>query len=197
MSIREFLDLYDVCSEASEFASMFSTLHGAWNACDRVDWLVWTHEYVVPADRGSLRLYGCWCIRQTPLADGRKVWDLLSTESRTAVEVTERFAVGAATSEEHSAAEEAAISAHIDAVYSFPWAVEGAAEAVRAIANHSAGAGVLYSALAAARYGGARLEVSRYGGSRLASFRVAQTFQLAEFRQRFGNPFKKQKTQKQ
>ena len=53
----------------------------------------------------ELRLWGCWCIRNTKLADGRTVWDLLADpRSRNAVETAERFAQGEATREELAAA---------------------------------------------------------------------------------------------
>ena len=57
----------------------------------------------------ELRLWGCWCIRNTPIADGRFVWDLLTDErSRHAVEVAEKFARGEATREELDSAASAA-----------------------------------------------------------------------------------------
>jgi len=57
----------------------------------------------------ELRLWGCWCIRNTKLADGRTVWDLLADpRSRNAVETAERFAQGEATREELAAAGAAA-----------------------------------------------------------------------------------------
>ena len=60
----------------------------------------------------DLRLFACWCVRSTPLRDGRVAWDLLTDErSRTAVEVAERFAVGKATKDELDAAWAAARSA--------------------------------------------------------------------------------------
>ena len=49
----------------------------------------------------ELRLWGCWCVRNTPISDCRTVWDLLTDpRSRNAVEVAERLARGEATREE-------------------------------------------------------------------------------------------------
>lgn len=53
----------------------------------------------------TARLFACWCVRNTPLADGRTVWDLLEDErSKKAVEVAEKYAQGEATDEELKAA---------------------------------------------------------------------------------------------
>ena len=69
-----------------------------------------------------LRLFACWCVRNTPLQDGRKVWDLLTDErSRTAVEVAEQYARGEATDEELEAAWDAAWDAARDAAWDAAW----------------------------------------------------------------------------
>jgi hypothetical protein len=62
------------------------------------------------ADAGrELRRFACWCVRNTPLHDGRVVWDLLTDErSRAAVEVAERYADGLATDDELLSAVESA-----------------------------------------------------------------------------------------
>ena len=60
-------------------------------------------------DAKAQRIFACWCVRNTPLADGRKVWDLLTDErSRSAVDVAERYANGHANDEELAAARAAA-----------------------------------------------------------------------------------------
>jgi hypothetical protein len=60
----------------------------------------------------ELRLYACWCVRETPLADGRKVWDLLTdSRSRAAVEIAEQFCAGTATLDQLDAAWAAASAA--------------------------------------------------------------------------------------
>lgn len=68
----------------------------------------------------ALRLLACRFVRETPLADGRRVWDLLSdARSRAAVEVAERYAVGQATEKELDAARGAAWGA----AWTASWAV--------------------------------------------------------------------------
>lgn len=49
----------------------------------------------------EMRLFACWCIRNTTVWGGHKMWDLLPEDRwRNAVEVAERFAEGRATAEE-------------------------------------------------------------------------------------------------
>jgi hypothetical protein len=82
----------------------------------------------------TLHEFGCWCVRNTPLADGRKVWDLLTDErSRRAVEVKELWLQGKATDAELDAARAAAWSAE--------WSAAGDAvrDAERAAAWSAAG----------------------------------------------------------
>ena len=65
-----------------------------------------------PAMNRVLRLWACWCIKNTKLGDGRTVWDLLiDPRSRNAVKVAERFANGDATKEELASAARAASAA--------------------------------------------------------------------------------------
>jgi hypothetical protein len=90
-----------------------------------------------------LRLWGCWCIRNTKLADGRTVWDLLTDQrSRNAVEMAERFARGEATSDELAAAWGAASAA------SAAW---GAASAANAAWGAASAARAAWAAASAAR----------------------------------------------
>ena len=114
----------DACSEAVAFADQHRSLKAAWEACTRPDWMLWLLGAVTHEDDKTYRLYACWCARNTPLANGRKVWDLLTDKrSRDAVEVAERFAVGEATREELAAAWDAAW----DAAWAAAWAARDAA----------------------------------------------------------------------
>jgi hypothetical protein len=65
----------------------------------------------------ELRAFACWCVRETPIADGRKVWDLLMDDerSRAAVRIAERYVRGEATNEDLVAALDSAEAAAWDA----------------------------------------------------------------------------------
>jgi hypothetical protein len=92
------------------------------------------------------RRFACWCVRNTPLADGRVVWDLLEDErSRQAVIVAERHAEGLATDKELAVAWAVAWAA----AWAVARAVAGAA--ARAAARAAAGAAAGAAARAAAR----------------------------------------------
>ena len=76
----------------------------------------------------ELRLWGCWCIRNTPIGGGKTVWDLLTDErSRNAVEVAELFARNEVTRKELAAARAAAWAAARDAAWDAAWAAAWAA----------------------------------------------------------------------
>lgn len=90
--------LKDACAEARKWAKSYPTLAEAWDACTNPEWMCWALNKLDYNDSVALRRFACWCVRNTPLPDGRKVWDLLTDErSRRAVEVAEAFADGRAT----------------------------------------------------------------------------------------------------
>ena len=107
MTITKFCYIHSACADGREWAigTGCTTMADLWKREDmRPEWREWiaTRPGVL-ADR-ELRLYGCWCVRQ--------VWHLLTDErSRTAVEVSERFAMGAATAQELAAAQASACAA--------------------------------------------------------------------------------------
>ena len=103
------------CKESLEFARMCNDAKTAWESCTNITWMIWALEGFGKIDDYKQRMFNCWCIRHTPLVDGRVMWDLLTDErSRNAVEVAERFASGNATLEELNAARDAAWSAYKD-----------------------------------------------------------------------------------
>ena len=85
----------------------------------------------------ELRLWGCWCVRNTPIGNGKTTWDLLTDErSRNTIEVAERFARNEVTREELAAASAAASAADRAAA----WAAASAADRAAAWAAASAAA---------------------------------------------------------
>jgi len=105
------------CEEAIEWLdeSGITDLADAWDRCHRGDWMLWICDALSLLDDRERRLIACRCVRETPLGDGRKVWDLLADESRQAVVVAERYADGAATDEELADAYVAAARADVAA----------------------------------------------------------------------------------
>lgn len=82
------------------------------------DKLVGRHRHVLAVVDATILLHRfvCWCVRNTPLSDGRTVWDLLTDErNRRAVETKERWIDGKATDGELAAARDAAWDAAWDA----------------------------------------------------------------------------------
>ncbi|HON83019.1 MAG TPA: hypothetical protein PLI22_02645, partial [Caldisericia bacterium] len=93
----------DTCEPAREWLDEngITTLAEAWDQCDRADWMLWLDGALDLLTDRVRRLIACRCVRETPLSDGRKVWDLLTDErSRQAVAVAERYAAGEATDEQ-------------------------------------------------------------------------------------------------
>ena len=172
--VAEFCERHHACGAGRDFADRYGTMADVWDACKRVDWLIWVYRRTVtPMDMRELRLFACWCVRETPLKDGRKVWDLLTDErSRNAVVVAERFARGEATDEERSRAADAAADAYAYAAY----AADADAADAAADAYAAADADAAYAADAYAAY---------------AAYAYARKFQAEEFKRRFANPFHK------
>ena len=127
MTPKQFCAHFDACSDGEEFAANFKTMADVWDACPRADWLLWILDKLGIKDEKKLRLFGCWCMRNTRLADGRTVWDLLTNErSRKAFEIAEAVAKGEATQKELDAAGYAGDAA---------WAARDAAWAARVAAS--------------------------------------------------------------
>ena len=104
-------------------------------------------------DDRTNRLFACWCVRNTPLPDGRVAWDLLTDErSRKVVEVAERYANGEVTQAELIAAGDAAWDAAGAAAWNAAWGAAGAAawNAAWGAAGTAAGAAAGGAAWAAA-----------------------------------------------
>lgn len=120
---KQFCDATDACDDGYVFAITQQTMADVWDKCPRADWLLWIlNKLDRQADDRPLRLFAVWCVRNTPLSDGRKVGDLLTDpRSLAALEVAERYANGNATDDELAAAWDAARAA--------AWAAAWAAQA--------------------------------------------------------------------
>jgi len=144
MKTRDFLKKHSACKDGAKWAlSISKDMVDVWDAMiehGKHEWLVWTATRLGVFPDAVLRKLACRFIRETPLSDGRKIWDLLTDErSRKAVEVAESYADGKATYEELEAADAAAARAADAAAY---------AAAARAAAYDAAYAAVRASAYA-------------------------------------------------
>ncbi|HPC65079.1 MAG TPA: hypothetical protein PK525_10700, partial [Anaerohalosphaeraceae bacterium] len=113
MKTKDFLKKHSACADGARWAlSIGEDMADVWDAMieqGKYDWLVWTATRPGVFSDSILRKLACRCVRETPLSDGRRVWDLLKDErSRRAVEVAERYADGKATARELDAARAAA-----------------------------------------------------------------------------------------
>ena len=113
MKTKDFLKEHSACIAVARWAlSISEDMADVWDAMiehGKHEWLRWTATRPGVFPDAVLRKLACRFIRETPLSDGRKVWDLLTDErSRKAVEVAEAYADGKATDGELQAAYAAA-----------------------------------------------------------------------------------------
>ena len=99
MKTKDFLKQHAACIDGARWAlSIGEDMADVWDAMieqGKHDWLRWTVTRPGVFSDSVLRKLACRFVRETPLADGRKVWDLLLDErSRRAVEVAEFYADG-------------------------------------------------------------------------------------------------------
>lgn len=121
MKTAEFCKIHNADEEFTQYATSVSDeMADVWDAMIErgEDYaLLWVMEQPGVFAESVLRKLACQFIRETPLVDGRKVWDLLTDErSRKAVEVAESYADGKATDSELSCAYDAAYAAAYAAV---------------------------------------------------------------------------------
>ncbi len=189
MKTKDFLKEHSACIGGAKWAlSISGDMADVWDAMikqDKHDWLIWTATRPGVFSDSTLRKLACRFVRETPLADGRKVWDLLTDErSRRAVEVAERYADGKATAQELAAARAAAYAAAYDAVCN---AARAARVAAYAAADDAAAArDTAYAAVRDAAYAAAR--AAAYAAADDAVAKAAQVQMIAEL----GNPFKEE-----
>ena len=181
MKTKAFLKKHNACIDGAKWAlSISEDMADIWEALIREgkhEWLFWTVTRPGIFSDSVLRKLSCRFVRETPLADGRVVWDLLTDErSKRAVEVAELYADGKATAQELDAACAAA-----DAAARADFAARAAASA----AAYAAARAAAYAAAAAAR----DAYVAAYAAALAArdAAKEAQVRMIAEL----GNPFKK------
>jgi quinol monooxygenase YgiN len=118
----EILEQLEACDEAVEWAKGYESLEHAWNECKIPDWMLWLDDNMGLFTDKERRLLACRFVRETPIGDGRTVWDLLTDErSRNSVIVAEKFANGEATQEELATASATAWDAAWDAARYAAW----------------------------------------------------------------------------
>jgi len=105
----DFLRRTGTCYEGSKWALRTSgAMAGVWDACTRFDWLVWMlknlKEPVDEHTRLAIRYAALRIVRETPLHDGRRLWDVLNAPTRAAFCTALRYLDGMATIEELAAA---------------------------------------------------------------------------------------------
>ena len=196
MKTKDFLKKYEACTDGTKWAlSISEEMVDVWDAMieqGKHEWLVWTVTRPNVFTDSVLRKLACRFVRETPLSDGRKVWDLLTDErSRKAVEVAEFYADGKATYEELEAAYDAAYDAGV--YVADDEAAYAAAAAARAAAAYAARDAANFAAADAADAGRVAARDASYDVARAAAAyaareaaKAAQMKMIAEL----GNPFK-------
>ena len=121
----EWLKEEDACDPGMDWIAQYPTLLDAWRNFERGDWMIWLLKKSGYYDNRESRLLTCRIVRETPLRDGRFVWNLLTDDrSRNAVIVAEKHARGEVTDGELMAAAAAAYAAY--AAYAAAYAAAAA-----------------------------------------------------------------------
>ena len=121
MTVKQFCKHFDACPDGAKWAiENCKTMADAWDTA-KLDWAIWIMTREGVSDDKTMRLFACWCARNTPCVGGKTTWDMMPSEdSRNAIVVAERYSIGEATDKELAAAWAAA------------WAAAEAAEAAEA-----------------------------------------------------------------
>jgi len=195
MKTGDFLRKHNACWDGARWAlSISDDMSVVWDAMikeGKHDWLIWTATRPGVFSESILRKLACRFVRETPLADGRMVWDLLTDDrSRKAVQVAEAYVDGNATKKELVATAEAAFD--VAAVDAAAWAAEAAAWAANATAAAEAAHDAYLAARAASSAAAARVAAAAdLAAARSAVYAAAEAAQ-ARMIAELGNPFKKE-----
>lgn len=194
--LKELLDAHDACEPARNWIAdeKIVTPSEAWLKCRNPGWLLWAINAMGLRDDRKHRLFTSWCARNTPLADGRTTWDLLTDQrSRAAVEVAERFAVGSATRDELAAAGKAANAAWKAAASLGGPFMDAAAAAAAAAGNRPSWIAVRDAAWAAAEFAANNAIDIRWSAALDAGMDAAKAAQANHIRRLYDSPFAKMK----
>jgi hypothetical protein len=190
MKTADFIREHSACREGAKWAlSISADMSAVWDAMieqGKHDWLIWTATRPGVFPDSTLRKLACRFVRETPVSNGRTVWELLTDErSRKAIEVTEAYVDGNATEAELAAAYSAACDAYTAACVAADAALAAASDAAYSAAR-AALAAAYTAALAAASDAADSAARAAFYNAR-ADAKSAQVQMIAEL----GNPFKK------
>jgi hypothetical protein len=102
--IKDFCEKHNACADGREWAMKQRDMSAVW-AKAKYDWMMWIIQRPGLIDDKTLRMFACWCARNTPCDGGKTTWDMMPDDaSRNAVIVSERYAEGKATYDELSSA---------------------------------------------------------------------------------------------
>ena len=73
-SLNDLLVRLEACEDAREWAETQPDLATAWKNCRRADWMLWLLDEFGNEDPKKYHLIACAFVRETPLADGLRVW---------------------------------------------------------------------------------------------------------------------------
>jgi hypothetical protein len=188
MKTKEFLKQHSACTRGAKWAlSIGEDMVDVWDAMieyGKYEWLLWTATRPGVFPDFVLRKLACRFILETPIADGRKIWDLLTDDrSKNAVEVAEAYADGKATDGELQAAEAAAYAAAAAAC------AARAACATAYAAAYAASDDAAYAAYAAAEAASDDAAYAAADDAAEAAYDVAEAAQIKMIAE-LGNPFK-------
>ena len=106
MTIEEFCKTHNACEEGRDWAiANCASMAECWEKLPS-DYLIWTATRLGVLSDKELRLFAVFCCRE--------IWDLLTDDSKNAVEVAEKFSIGQATTEELQVASDAALQKQAD-----------------------------------------------------------------------------------
>jgi hypothetical protein len=144
-TVKSFCEYHGACEEQADIAiARYGT---AWEGLPADD-LIWAATRPGVLDHKTQRLFACWSVRQ--------VWHLLTDKrSRTAVEVSERFANGDASDSELAAAWSAARAAS-ESADAADWSAARAADWAASAADWSAASAAAWAADIDAAWSAAR-----------------------------------------